>query len=116
MSPYVVANGSSAISAASPQSVRSGRCIAAAAPEIRGRAMQVALQDDADVVAPTRAQTLVETERRVDDRALLHVDPQAHAEVEQARGAREHQLVVEGDAEMGQLERDVGVQPFLHEP
>ena len=83
--------------------------------EVGGRAKEVGLQDDADVVVSVVAQALVEVERRRDARALLHVDLQAHAELKQAARALEHQLVVELDAQVRELERHVGVKALFAE-
>ena len=72
---------------------------------------EVRLQHGADVVVTRLAQPAVDAERRVDDARLLHVDPDEAAEplrdLDDPLDVRVRDLLVELEAEMGQLERDV---------
>ena len=67
-----------------------------------------------------RAQALVDAERRVDDRRLLHVDADERAQAFRARDqplqVRERQVFAHFEPEMRQLEGHVRPQPFRYEP
>ena len=88
--------------------------------EVVRSAVEVRLQDRADVLVARGPQALVDPERRVDELGLLHVD--AHEEVA-ARGVRDEAfdvrvrgLLVEGEPEVRQLQREVRPEALAGEP
>ena len=93
--------------------------------EVALRADEVRLEHGADAVVTRLAQPPVDPERRVDDARLLHVDPheapEALGHVHDALDVRVRELLVELEAEMRELERDVdgqrlGVEPLEDAP
>ena len=81
------------------------------AVEIGRSAVEVRLQDGADVLVARLAQVPVDAERCVDERRLLHVEPHEVPEPggvsDQLADVGARELLVEGKPEMGELERDV---------
>ena len=82
--------------------------------EIGRRAVEVGLQHRADVLVALLAEAAVDAQRRVDVERLLHVEPD---EVAAGGGVRDEladvrarELLVEGEAEVRQLQRDVDAQ------
>ena len=82
--------------------------------EVGGRAVEVRLQDGADVLVTVLAQRPVHPERRIDEGRLLHVEPD---EVPARGGVGDEladvglrELLVEGEPEVRELERDVDPQ------
>ena len=88
--------------------------------EVVGSAVEVRLQDRADVLVARSPQALVDPERRVDELGLLHVD--AHEEIatrgvrDEALDVRMRGLLVEGEPEVRQLQREVGAEALAGEP
>ena len=83
--------------------------------DVRERALEIRLQHDPHVLEALAAERPVERERVVDAGRVLHVDSHEHTAC--ARVADERleqgtaQVEVDLQAEPGQLDRDVGVEP-----
>ena len=82
--------------------------------EVVRRAVEVRLEHRADAVVAGVAEALVDPQRHVDVLRLLHVDAEERAELAGARDesldVRVRDLLVEGEAEVRELERDVRLQ------
>ena len=85
--------------------------------EVGGRAVQVRLQDDADILVPAPPQALVDLEGRGDEPRLLHVDPHELAETagvgDDPLEVVVRRLGVERESEVRELESDVRAQAFV---
>src|SRR5581483_8448523 len=83
-------------------------------------AVEVGLEDGADVVVTALAQAPVDAERRVDVGGLLHVDPDEVAErrgvLDELGEVAERELLVDRETEMGELERDVRPESLGGDP
>ena len=97
---------------------RRGR--SASAGDVRERAAQVGLQHDPDVLVARRAELAVEAQRGVGRRRVLHVDADEVAARLRVRHDRLEvlaaELLVELEAEPGELDGDVRVEPLLLDP
>ena len=82
--------------------------------------VQVRLQHRPDAFEALLSQPAVAAQRRVDERRLLHVDPDEGPEalrvLYEPLYVRVRELVIELEAEVRELERDVRAQPFRDEP
>ena len=81
-----------------------------------GRAVEVRLEHGADVRVTLLAERPEHAQRRVDERRLLHVEPDEVADAggmgDELADVRARELLVEAEPEVGQLERDVDPQPL----
>ena len=88
--------------------------------EVVRRAVEVRLEHGSDAIVPGGAEALVDAQGRVDVLRLLHVDADERAERagvrDQALDVRVRDLLVEGEPEVRQLERDVRPQFLRDEP
>src|SRR5829696_2218977 len=88
--------------------------------EVARRAVQVRLEDGPDVVEACLAQPPVRAQRRVDVPRLLHVDADEGAAAARVLDEPEHvrvrELLVDVEAEVGELQRHVAAQPLVGEP
>ena len=84
--------------------------------EVGRRAVEVRLEDGADVVVALLAQRPEHAQRRVDERRLLHVEPDEVADAggvrDELADVRARELLVEAEPEVRQLQRDVDPQPL----
>ena len=87
--------------------------------EVVHRPIEVRLQHRSDSVVAGVAQPLVQTQRRVDVLRLLHVDakerPKLAGALDQSCDVRVCSLLVEGQAEVRELESDVRLQLLRNE-